>query len=164
MREQQLKYRPVAMCNTGQELHYSWIYQEPDFSDWLQHPYQRVLQFAAQRDLLRGMEQGKIAPDAPFTNAMAAAVLHRLSPTAESVTVNDDDNWYSADWQWAQKCQLFDADAVPETVMCGQDFQRCLWLMVAPEEDVPLPRFFAQKQLSRGEAAVVLQDFITQTV
>ncbi len=164
VRDQQLKFRPSASGDDEKTICYDWSQPKPQFSDWQQHPYQRALQFAAQRDLLRGVESGKIAPDAPFTNAMAATVLHRLAPTKEIAAVSGGGSWYIIDWQWAKNRQMFAADAAPEAVICGQDFQRCLCQLAALDDGICPPPFFAQKPLDRGEAAVLLQDFITRTV
>lgn len=164
VRDQQLKFRPSATGDVEKTICYDWSRPKPQFLDWQQHPYQRALQFAAQRDLLRGVESGKIAPDAPFTNAMAATVLHRLAPTKEIAAVSDGDSWYIIDWQWAKNRQMFAADAAPEAVICGQDFQRCLCQLAALDDGICPPPFFAQKPLNRGEAAVLLQDFIPRTV
>ena len=163
VRDHQLKFRPSASGDDEKTICYDWSQPKPQFSDWQQHPYQRALQFAAQRDLLRGVESGKIAPDAPFTNAMAATVLHRLAPTKEIAAVGGD-SWYIIDWQWAKNRQMFAADAAPEAVICGQDFQRCLCQLAALDDGICPSPFFAQKPLNRGEAAVLLQDFITRTV
>ena len=163
VRDHQLKFRPSATGDVEKTICYDWSQPKPQFSDWQQHPYQRALQFAAQRDLLRGVESGKIAPDAPFTNAMAATVLHRLAPTKEIAAVGGD-SWYIIDWQWAKNRQMFAADAAPEAVICGQDFQRCLCQLAALDDEICPSPFFAQKPLNRGEAAVLLQDFITRTV
>ena len=163
VRDHQLKFRPSASGDDEKTICYDWSQPKPQFSDWQQHPYQRALQFAAQRDLLRGVESGKIAPDAPFTNAMAATVLHRLAPTKEIAAVGGD-SWYIIDWQWAKNRQMFAADAAPEAVICGQDFQRCLCQLAALDDEICPSPFFAQKPLNRGEAAVLLQDFITRTV
>ena len=94
---------------------------------------------------------------------MAATVLHRLAPTKEIAAVGGD-SWYIIDWQWAKNRQMFAADAAPEAVICGQDFQRCLCQLAALDDGICPPPFFAQKPLNRGEAAVLLQDFITRTV
>ena len=86
-------------------------------------------------------------------------------PIESPIPSNHQAFWYSADWNWALEQKLFTSADAPNSRIDHQTFQRCLWQLVEEQERdklaVPFP---PSKQLTRGEAAVVLQDFIERTV
>ena len=165
IKDHQLKFRSQVHAVENPAGDYSWVQPVVEFVDIDDHMYQQALQFVTKRDLFCGTMSYRIEPDIPFTKAMAAAVLHRLMPIESSIPSNNQAFWYSADWNWALEQKLFTSADVPNSRIDHQTFQRCLWQLVEEKERdklaVPFP---PSKQLTRGEAAVVLQDFIERTV
>ena len=165
IKDQQLKFRSQVHALENPTGEYSWVQPVMQFMDVDNHMYQQALQFVTKRNLFCGTMSYRIEPDIPFTKAMAAAVLHRLMPTESSIPSNQQAFWYSADWNWALEQKLFTSADAPNSGIDHQTFQRCLWQLVEEQERdklaVPFP---PSKQLTRGEAAVVLQDFIERTV
>ena len=165
IKDHQLKFRSQVHAVENPAGDYSWVQPVVEFVDIDDHMYQQALQFVTKRDLFCGTMSYRIEPDIPFTKAMAAAVLHRLMPIESSIPSNNQAFWYSADWNWALEQKLFTSADVPNSRIDHQTFQRCLWQLVEEKERDKLAVPFPQsKQLTRGEAAVVLQDFIERTV
>ena len=165
IKDQQLKFRSQVPASESPTKNYSWVQPVVEYMDVDNHMYQQALQFVTKRNLFCGTMSYRIEPDIPFTKAMAAAVLHRLMPTESPIQSNNQAFWYSADWNWALEQKLFTSVDAPNSRIDHQTFQRCLWQLVEEQERdklaVPFP---PSRQLTRGEAAVVLQDFIECTV